>query len=339
MRGKKGQVKKRWKKRRAEKMNMGLMSGGMKKEGREMKEGEMEMVLRKESEQGKMVQIFVKVNGSKATAIEVNLTDDKVEDVMKRIQSDEDAYVTMQGKALRTSDQLKSCGVTDGCTVQLTSRLRGGGKHKDKKGQKERKRAVKPKGPEQKSEEEPKSDEGLALIQMDEVLRRMEENEEFQKNIDWVSEGSEGEVQQTVQSYLAKIWMSWMNKEKFEHLEGGVWRAVEARRKERREEQKHRRQEEQEQIPGQEQGKKVLFGEEEGPLEETRAESTDEPEVTGRLAEVRTGRGSAGLVRGEMSGIGRTSPTEKEKERVMGEKASMEAKEELEAKEHSRSRT
>ena len=51
-------------------------------------------------------------------------------------------------------------------------------------------------------------------------------------------------------------------------------------------------------IPEQEQNKKVLFGEEEEPLDETRAESTDEPEVTGRLAEVRTGRGSAGLVRG-----------------------------------------
>ena len=88
-----------------------------------------------------------------------------------------------------------------------------------------------------------------------------------------------------------------MNKEKFEHLEGGVWRAVEARRKERGEEQKHRRKEEQEQIPGQEQGKKVRFGGEEEPLEGTRAESTDEPEVTGRLVEVRTGRGSAGLVR------------------------------------------
>ena len=90
---------------------------------------------------------------------------------------------------------------------------------------------MKPKGPEQESEEETKSDEGPALIQMDEVHRRMEENEEFQKTIDWVSEGSEEEVQEKVQSYLAKIRMSWMNKEIFEHLEGGVLRAVEARLK------------------------------------------------------------------------------------------------------------
>ena len=65
----------------------------------------------------------------------------------------------------------------------------------------------------------------------------------------------------------------------------------------RREEQEQRRQEEQEQIPGQEQGKEVCLGEEEQ-FEETRSENAGEPEVTGRTVEVRTGRGSAGLVRG-----------------------------------------
>ena len=130
------------------------------------------------------------------------------------------------------------------------------------------------------------------MIHMDEVRRRMEENEEFQKIIDWVSERSEGEVQQKVQSYSAKTRMSWMSKEKFEHLEGGVWRAVEARRR--------RRDEEQGQSTGQEQGKKdkqVHFGKEEQ-TEKTQAESTDELEMTGRLVEMRTGRGSSGLVRG-----------------------------------------
>ena len=90
----------------------------------------------------KMAQIFVKVNGSKAIPIEVNLTDDTVEDVMKRIQSDEDAYVTMQGKVLKISEKLKSCGVTDGCTIQVTSRMRGGGKHKDKKSKGEKKQVA-----------------------------------------------------------------------------------------------------------------------------------------------------------------------------------------------------
>ena len=31
---------------------------------------------------------------------EVNLTDNKVEDMMRQVQKDEDAYVTMQGKVL-----------------------------------------------------------------------------------------------------------------------------------------------------------------------------------------------------------------------------------------------
>ena len=80
-----------------------------------------------------MVQIFVRVNGSKATPMDVNLTDDKVEDVIRRIQNDEDVYVTMHGRVLRRDEKLKSCEVTDGCTIQVTSRLRGGGKHKDKR--------------------------------------------------------------------------------------------------------------------------------------------------------------------------------------------------------------
>ena len=48
-----------------------------------------------------MIQIFVRVNGSKATPMEVNLTDDRVEDVMRRIQNDEDAYVTLHGRVLK----------------------------------------------------------------------------------------------------------------------------------------------------------------------------------------------------------------------------------------------
>ena len=51
----------------------------------------------------------------------------------------EDVYVTVHGRVLRRDAKLKSCGVTDGCTIQVASRLRGGGKHKDRKGQKERK--------------------------------------------------------------------------------------------------------------------------------------------------------------------------------------------------------
>ena len=43
-----------------------------------------------------MIHIFVKVDGSKVTPMEVSPTDDKVEDVTRQIQKDEDVYVTMQ---------------------------------------------------------------------------------------------------------------------------------------------------------------------------------------------------------------------------------------------------
>ena len=134
---------------------------------------------------------------------------------------------------------------------------------------------------------------------MDEAMRRLEEDEVYQKNIECMSEGSEGEVQRKVQNYLAQMQkVSWMNKEQHELLESGVWRAVEARRKGRGEEQEQRRLAAQEHNTGQEQskqGKGVRFGEEEE-LGETRAESAGEPEVMGRTTEVRTGRRSTGPV-------------------------------------------
>ena len=101
----------------------------------------------------KMVQIFVKADGGKTSAMEMEMSD-KVDDIVKEIPiSDRDVYVTSGGKNLRRSDKLESCEVRDGSTIQVTSRMRGGGKHKDKKSQKERKREVKQEGPEQKLEE------------------------------------------------------------------------------------------------------------------------------------------------------------------------------------------
>ena len=38
---------------------------------------------------------------------------------MRQIQKDEDVYVTMHGRVLRRNEKLKSCGVTDGCTIQV----------------------------------------------------------------------------------------------------------------------------------------------------------------------------------------------------------------------------
>ena len=77
-------------------------------------------VVTRNRRQRKMIQIFVKVNGSKT-----NLTDDKVEDMLRRIQKDEDVYVTMHGRVLKRSVRLKSCEVTDGCTIQVSDRLEG----------------------------------------------------------------------------------------------------------------------------------------------------------------------------------------------------------------------
>ena len=54
---------------------------------------------------------------------------------------------------LRRSEELWSCGVSDWSTVQVSSRMRGGGKPKDKKRKAEKKRAASPERP-------PKSDEG-----------------------------------------------------------------------------------------------------------------------------------------------------------------------------------
>ena len=49
----------------------------------------------------------------------------------------------------RKDDKLTSCGIRGGGTVQIVSRLRSGGKHKDKKSQKERKQTASPKKLEQ----------------------------------------------------------------------------------------------------------------------------------------------------------------------------------------------
>ena len=84
-------------------------------------------VVTRNKRQREMVQIFVRVNGSKATPMDVNLTDDKVDDVIRRVQNDEDVYVTMHGRVLKRGEKLKSCEVADGCKIQVTSRLRGGG--------------------------------------------------------------------------------------------------------------------------------------------------------------------------------------------------------------------
>ena len=107
---------------------------------------------------------------------------DKVDDIVKKIPiDDQDVY------------KLKSCEVRDGSTVEVTSRMRGGGKHKDKKSKAE-KQAASAKTPEQKCDGESKSDEGPEMIPMDEAMRWLEENEEYLKIFECTSEEKEEEV-------------------------------------------------------------------------------------------------------------------------------------------------
>ena len=84
-------------------------------------------------------------------------------------------------------------------------------------------------------------------------------------------------------------------------MERGLRWAVEARRKGRRQQEKEqRRQGEPGQKTEQEhskQDKQVRFGEEQQ-LGKTGVENASEPEAMGRMTELRTGRGSTGLVRG-----------------------------------------
>ena len=240
-----------------------------------------------------MVQIFVKVDGMKTVVMEVS-PEDKVQKILNTVcKSDRDVYVTSGGRILKGGDKLKSCEVPDGSTVEVMSRMRGGGKHKDKKSKVDKKQAASAKTPEQKFTDEEEGNRKEA------IMRMWEENEASRKLMDVIPEGSDVEMEQALQSYrtAGREVLGW-DQGQADMMECGLRWAVEARRKGRRQqEEEQRRQRKQGQHPGQKeskQDKQVDLGDE----EQARAESTDEREAMGRLAEVRTGRGSAGLVRG-----------------------------------------
>ena len=289
----------------------------------------------------KMVQIFVKVDGMKTVVMEVS-PEDKVQKILNTVsKSDRDVYVTSGGRILKGSDKLKSCEVRDGSTVEVMSRMRGGGKHKDKKCKVDKKQAASAKTPEQKFTDEEKGDRGPAILENEKeaIVWMWVENEASRKLMDVIPEGSDVEMEQALQSYrtAGREVLGW-DQGQADMMECRLRWAVEARRKGRRQQvEEQRRQGEQGQHPGQEeskQDKQVDLGDE----EQARAKSTDEPEAMGRLAEVRTGKGSAGLVRGEMRGVGRTRPR-KAKEWETEERVNIKAKEEDSAKENSRLRT
>ena len=290
---------------RKEEKGQGERKKGRKDQGRRDQEGRRKekerepevkkdvtdwIVVTRNRRQRKMIQIFVRVNGSKATPMEVNLTDDRVEDVMRRIQNDEDAYVTLHGRVLKRGEKLKSCEVTDGCTIQVTSRLRGGGRHKNRRSMTETKR---------NEDESGKKDQQVGSMsdkcqemtkdQKDALIQTIERNEGYRRLITTISEAEDWEYK--IQRFGKQLQeKSEIGEERAKVMEWGMRWAVEAR--------KRRRDEEQGQSMGQEEDKKdkqVHFGEEER-LEETQAESTDELKMMSRSEEARTGRGSACLV-------------------------------------------
>ena len=236
-----------------------------KEEGRDAEEEEDKQVKKdvtgwtvvtRNKRQRKMVQIFVKVDEAKVIPMDVSLTDGKIEDVMRQVQKGEDVYVTMQGRVPRRNEKLKSCGVTDGCTIQVTSRLRGGGRHKDKKSKAEKRPDASAKQPEP--------------LQMEKVLEEM---------VACIVEGSDVEGEQRLQSFLATIQKStgW-DKGLLENMECRIRQVVEEKRRENIEER--------DQVTEQEQSKKVSFAEEKRP-EETQEQSTDKQDVMSGLEEPR----------------------------------------------------
>ena len=306
-----------------------METGRKPEEGRDAEVGKREQVKKDETgwtvvtrnkRQKKTVQIFVKLDEMKTVLREVS-PEDKVQEILNTVGgSEQDVYVTCEGKMLRKDEQLKSCGVRDGSTIQVTSRMRGGGKHKDKKSKAEKKQAASAKTPEQKSTDEEESDRKEAIIRM------WEENEAIRKLMDVIPEGSDVEMEQALQSHrtAGREVLGW-DQGQADMMECGFRWTVEARRKGRRQQEEEQiRQGRQGQHPGQEeskQDKQVDLGDE----EQARAESTDEPEVMGRTIEVRTGRGSTGLVRGGDERC-RTDETSKGKGKGNGGKGEHEGK-------------
>ena len=173
---------------RGRKGQWGRDQEGRKKEEREAEEGGSELVEKDvtgwtevtRNKRKKVVQIFVKVIGMKTVAMEVS-PEDKVQKILNTVSgSERDVYVTSGGRILRGSDKLKSFGVRDGSTVEVTSRMRGGGgKHREKKSKIEKERSGSPKKIEQtqgqKAEVEPCRNVDEMYVLMEEQMRLMSE--------------------------------------------------------------------------------------------------------------------------------------------------------------------
>ena len=72
---------------------------------------------------------------------------DKLSEIVKRILtsaccSKSDVYVTCEEKVLKRGEELRRYGVSEGSVVQVVSKMRGGGRHKDKKSKEEKKQVA-----------------------------------------------------------------------------------------------------------------------------------------------------------------------------------------------------
>ena len=247
----------------------------------------------------KMVLIFVKVDGGKTSAMEMKMSD-KVNDIVKKtLISDQDVYVTNEGRVLRGGDELRRCGVRDGCTVEVMRRLRGGGgKHKDRKNKVEKKQVAIPRRSEssqaqleQKDEEESKRDMGQAFSEdvVQQVLERGLDVLGGTEALERLSEGSDDEVDKKMELFLVAFKKSCrLPPVLVEELEQLAKSEVTARRREAAEDV----------TKNEEEAEKVLRKAKEEQSEKVREQNTDVQDATSGLDEVRTGRGSTGLVRG-----------------------------------------
>ena len=128
---------------------------------------------------GRADQIFVKMDGFKTLPLDVS-PNDKVGDILRWIQSSacdskQDMYATCEGRVLMKDDEFKSGGVQDGSTVQVMRRMRGGGRHKEKK----RKGSAKEERTEHRVDQKEEKVEGVAMGE----AQKIEDNEENETRI------------------------------------------------------------------------------------------------------------------------------------------------------------
>ena len=113
----------------------------------------------------------------------------KEEKLMKR-KTDNDGkkcrtvriFVKIDGSRTIVMDVAQNDKVSDRCTIRVMSRMRGGGRHKDKKSKAEKK---------QVTSEEPVSNKGPAILEseMERVIQSVEEVEREQKDAERKGQG------------------------------------------------------------------------------------------------------------------------------------------------------